>query len=92
MPWAATEANALFAGARIDQATGRRFATARGIAFEAKNSADGTWHGFPVPWESVPARIKDEWRKRRLVTRRQLNASLSVGKGDIHWALKTDDR
>src|ERR1700722_2083983 len=59
--WAATRAAELFAGAVVDQASGRRYATAEGIAFEAKPTADGTWHGFPICWESVPVAIKNDW-------------------------------
>lgn len=55
-PWSVTVAQALFATS-THGVDGRRYATARGIAFEAKPTGDGTWHGFPVPWESVPPAI-----------------------------------
>jgi hypothetical protein len=90
--WARTEASELFSTSCVDGATGRRYASKRGIAFEAKSTADGTWHGYPIPWESVPAAIKDKWLADGVVTRRQTRAFFKFEKGDIHWALKTDDR
>ena len=44
--WIETEAHRLFENASI--VGERRFATDRGIAFEAKPTSDGTWHGFPI--------------------------------------------
>lgn len=89
--WLATHASTLFAEARIDPQSGRRFATQNGIAFEAKPTADGTWHGYPVPWESVPPDIKDAWIDLGMVTRKQLRVFKRFEKTDIHWALTTDE-
>lgn len=89
--WAETEAQRLFTVATLG-ATGRRFATARGVAFEAKPTGDGTWHGFPVPWESVPPAIRNTWRERGFVTRRDMKVIGPEEPGDISWALKTDTR
>lgn len=90
--WADTKAAELFAEARVDEANDRRYATAEGIAFEAKPTADGTWHGFPIPWESVPAAIKNDWLCNGAVNRRQTKRYFRFDKNDIHWAMMTDDR
>lgn len=90
--WTGTIAAELFASAVVDPRTGRRFATRNGIAFEAKPTADGSWHGYPVPWESVPHRIKADWQAAGAVTRRALKAFASFGRDDIHWALQADLR
>ena len=41
-----------------------------GIAFEAKDTKDGTWHGYPVGWEKVDASLRNRWIKDGLVKRR----------------------
>ena len=87
--WGPTRAADLFSRAVEDQATGRRYATERGIAFEAKDSNDGTWHGFPVAWEDVPHRIKDRWLAERKVEKRDLKRRYD--RADVHWALRTDE-
>ena len=88
--WTKTRAAALFADARVDEAGGRRYATAEGIAFEAKSTADGSWHGFPIPWESVPVGIKNSWLRSKAVSRRNLKRFFRFNKDDIHWAMQTD--
>jgi hypothetical protein len=90
--WAATSAAKLFEGAIVDEASGRRYATAEGIAFEARKTADGTWHGFPIPWENVPAAIKNDWLRSRAIDKRQTKRYFRFDKNDIHWAMATDDR
>lgn len=76
----------------MDEASGRRYATAEGIAFEARPTADGTWHGFPIPWESVPVTIKNDWLRNGVVNSRQTKRYFHFDKNDIHWAMATDDR
>ncbi|WP_315780993.1 hypothetical protein [Bradyrhizobium sp. SZCCHNPS1003] len=90
--WAATKAAELFAGSVVDGKSGRRYATAEGIAFEAKPTADGTWHGFPIPWESVPVAIKNDWLRSGAVKSRQTKRYFRFDKNDIHWAMTTDNR
>jgi hypothetical protein len=87
--WKETEAQRLFAGALVDPDTGRRFATARGIAFEAKDTNDGTWHGFPLPWDDVPEAMQDQLRQHGRVTSAQLRRYSEVGTS-IDWALDSD--
>jgi hypothetical protein len=89
--WEGTPAAEMFGSAAISPEDGRRYATQCGIAFEAKSSADGTWHGFPIPWENVPAQIKDDWLDRKLVKGSQVKRYLSRPENDIKWALETDD-
>ena len=90
--WKETPAARIFAGAEIDPDTGRRYATERGIAFEAKPTGDGTWHGCPVPWESVPQKLRSKWKEQGAVAGRQIKAFLRFDKRDLFWALETDDR
>ena len=88
--WARTEAAAMFAKAEWHD--GRPFATARGIAFAARSTGDGTWHGFPVPWESIPVAVWQNWLARGVVRRRDIKAFFRFSKDDISWALATDLR
>ena len=89
-PWETTAAHRLFASATI-HSNGKRFATARGIAFEAKPTADGTWHGFPIPWESVPPDILAQWLEENKVMRKQVRLHKHHAGDDIHWALGGDE-
>lgn len=88
--WSSTPAETMFQTAAI-HSDGRRFATGNGVAFEAKPTADETWHGYPVPWQDVPAKIKNEWLARGLVKSADLKRYFSRPKKDIRWALDTDD-
>lgn len=88
--WKGTPAWELFVAATIHEADGRRYATRRGIAFEAKPTADGTWHGFPIPWEDVPATIKDQWLDEELVKGSDVKRYFTRPKKDITWALETE--
>jgi hypothetical protein len=89
-PWQKTRAHQLFAGALVD-ASGRRFATALGVAFEAKDTKDGTWHGFPIPWEEVPVDVLEAFKTSGAVTRRETRRYWIFEKGDISWALESDE-
>ena len=86
--WEETEAQAMLAESVL-AADGRRYATRRGIAFAAVSSGDGTWHGYPVPWQDVPRKILNAFVRKRRVTRRQTRQR--VDSADIHWALGSDD-
>ncbi|MGQ5489810.1 hypothetical protein ACUH78_13270 [Thauera sp. ZXT1-4] len=89
-PWKETCAHALFAKA-TPTADDRRYATARGIAFEAKPTGDGSWHGYPVPWESVPPAVVNQWLSEGKVTRRELRLNRRHEASNIHWALGADE-
>lgn len=68
----------------------RRYATANGIAFEAKLTGDGTWHGYPIPWENVPAAILKAWRDSGQVSKRDLRRYWTANPNDLRWALDSD--
>lgn len=90
--WSATIAHQMFEKAEeSDEEPGRWFNTARGMAFEAKSTNDGTWHGYPVPWEQVPNDLKERWRKEGRVSRKELRLYLSKPKNDYRWPLESDD-
>lgn len=91
--WAETIAHQLFKCAVKDPSgRQRRYATLHGIAFEAKPTADGSWHGYPIPWRSVPLAITNEWKKQGKVTRKQIRQHQHYAKTDIRWALATGDK
>ncbi len=86
--WEATEAHKLFARAVSSGNARRRFATASGIAFEAKPTGDGTWHGYPVPWEAVPAELVQKWIDGGEVHQRQIKKYWRKDQDDLHWAIE----
>lgn len=69
----------------------KRFSTKRGIAFVGHDTGDGTWHGYPVPWNDVPAALKERWRDAGQVTRRDLKRYGEFERSDLDWALRSDD-
>ena len=88
--WNLTPAHTLFGQAIQPPGSRRRFATANGIAFEAKPTGDGTWHGYPIPWESVPASVVDQWVDDKKVTPRQVKKHWRKGEDDLRWAIEAD--
>ena len=88
-----TEAHRLFAAA-VPHPEGeeRCYATMNGIAFEAKPTNDGAWHGYPIPWASVPDPIVVHWLDIGSVTTRQIRQHQSYPKSNIHWALENNIR
>jgi hypothetical protein len=88
--WEATQAHQLFEHAVSHESGRRRFATAKGIAFEAKPTEDGTWHGYPVPWEAVPPEIVQKWRNDGEVTRQQIKKYWKKDQDDLHWAIEAE--
>ncbi|MDR3440130.1 hypothetical protein [Telmatospirillum sp.] len=87
--WNRTKAHALFVEAF--ERDGRRWSTAGGIAFTALRSADGTWHGFPIPWDEVPEDVQHHLLEKGDVTRREIKRWKSFDRHDIRWALKSDE-
>lgn len=88
--WPQTLAHGLFQAAEPHpDGLARRYATSMGIAFEAKPSNDGTWHGYPIPWEGVPYAITNRWIEAGTVTKRQVKRHRQYPDNDIHWALET---
>lgn len=91
-PWSDTEAHRLLAESHVDpEGSEKRYATAKGMAFVAQNTRDGTWHGYPEPWNKVPAALKDEWLDSGRVTPRQLRQYSDFPRDRIRWALESDD-
>lgn len=86
-PWEETQAHAMLAESVLEG--GRRYATRRNIAFVAVPSGDGTWHGFPLPWQDVPRNVRNAFVRAGRVTLRETRRT--VDRGDIRWALGSDD-
>jgi hypothetical protein len=90
--WAATDAHRLFMASEYDpEGSGKRYATARGVAFVAQPSADGSWHGYPEPWHKVPSELKDKWLAAKIVSTRDLKHYSDFPQRNINWALESDD-
>jgi hypothetical protein len=90
--WQQTEAHRLFMISEHDpEGSGKVFATHRGMAFVALASADGTWHGYPEPWNKVPPALKDKWREAKVVSASDLRRYAEFPRGSIRWALESDD-
>lgn len=49
-----------------------RFATHGGQAFCAREHHPGVWHGYPVGWREVPPKVRIEWIRAGLISRRQV--------------------
>lgn len=86
--WRETEAHRLFSTS-IPHEDGRRYATARGIAFVALPTNDGTWHGYPLPWIDVPKDVRRDFIDQGLVKRSQTRRRMN--RQDNRWALDSDD-
>ena len=68
--WSVAEAQAL-----LDEAVPMgqaRVATRNGLAFVARPTSDGTWHGYPEAWDKVEPAIRQRWLADGRVTRRDL--------------------
>ena len=89
-PWSSTEAHRLFA-VSVSGSDGLPYAAARGIAFVARNSGDGTWHGYPVPWNDVPSDVQDKLIQAGQARRADLRRQPTIRQSDLRWALATDD-
>ncbi len=71
--------------------SGKRYATMNGIAFVAHPTEDGTWHGYPEPWNRVPADLKAKWQDAEKVTNRDLRRYKDFPKDSLSWALDSDN-
>jgi len=90
--WEKTVAHKLFNESELDPSgSGKRYATMKGIAFVAQPTGDGTWHGYPEPWNKVPADLKDKWQNAGLVTTRQLRRHKDFPRDNLDWALDSDN-
>ena len=57
---------------------------------DPRPTGDGTWHGYPIPWETVPAEIMRTWVDCKKVTPRQVKKYWRKDKDDLHWAIEAD--
>lgn len=89
--WSQTVAHKLFSEGECDVGSGKRFATSRGMAFVAQPTADGTWHGYPEPWNRIPDEIMSDWLSRGLVTKKDIKRYMDFSKEDVRWALASDE-
>jgi hypothetical protein len=91
-PWEQSIATEMLQDSELDpQGSSRRYATRRGVAFAAHDTRDGSWHGFPIPWNDVPSELKDQWVSQSLVSPRDLRKYSDKLKSDTSWALETDE-
>ena len=91
-PWDVTVAHSLFEESTSPTSGGpARYATRNGVAFKAVETNDGTWHGYPLPWNNVPAELKDLWLENEKVTKRELRRYKDFPSDNITWALEGDD-
>jgi len=54
----------------------RRFAFHEGKAYCAKEHSPRHWHGHPVGWKEVPAKLRTMWTKDGKISKREV---------DKHW-------
>lgn len=91
-PWQDTAAHTMFEESDLDpDGSGKRYATRNGIAFVAQETKDGTWHGYPEPWNKIPAALKDRWLDAGKVTPRDLRRYKDFPRSNVRWALESDD-
>lgn len=89
--WLSTPAQEMLNRSEPDpEGSGKRFATERGIAFAAQDSNDGSWHGYPEPWQNVPAALKERWLAAGVVKKRDLRRYMDSPTNSIRWALESD--
>lgn len=55
--------------AHPDASKNSRYATCRGVAFEARPHGSEEWHGCPVGWNEVPPSILNKWLREKKVRR-----------------------
>ena len=75
--WSHAQAQTLLDSSVSGAQGGRRFATAEGMAFAARQTRDEIWHGYPIPWSEVPEAIRRDMIASNQVTRRQIKKLLS---------------
>ena len=65
--------SALLATSELDPGrSGKRLATDGRHAYCGHEHSPGRWHGFPVGWPSVPAKIRTVWLADKRVSKRDL--------------------
>lgn len=90
--WLQTVAHTLFEQSELDPTgSDKRYATMNGIAFAALPTGDGTWHGYPEPWNKIPADLKAKWQDEGKVTTSALKKYKDFPKDNVIWALDSDN-
>ncbi len=63
--WKKTLAHDMFEQSEPDpDGSDKRYATMNGIAFVAQPTEDGTWHGYPEPWNKGAGRAQGKMAGR----------------------------
>ncbi len=52
----------------------KRYAVHNGMPYCAHEHQAGRWHGHPVGWKEVPPKLLLQWKKEKLVTKRQIDS------------------
>lgn len=65
-----------------------RFAVRDGMAFKGHEHAPGRWHGHPVAWNEVPAKLVNKWIKETRVSRREVRRLWSIE--DVEQSVRGD--
>jgi len=52
---------------------GKRYAVHDGRAYCAQEHLPNRWHGYPIGWRDVPAKLRTQWVKEGRVKKRQLD-------------------
>lgn len=91
-PWPQTKAQELFASSEpCPEGSKKRYATERGIAFAARETGCGIWHGYPIPWDEVPDELRVEWQNQGRVGAKDIKRYSNKPPKDTRWPLETDD-
>lgn len=65
------DGSALLAASETDpEQPGKRYATDGARAYCGHEHLPGRWHGFPIEWRAVPAKIRKAWLTEGRVTKR----------------------
>lgn len=87
--WTVTRAQALLEQSVTDITSRRRYTTGGGVAFEIRPTANHTFHGYPLPWDKVPAWLQNYWRRSGRVTKMQIRQYSEVETD--RWAMSSTD-
>lgn len=67
------QAQALLDASEVDDAMPRkRFVVDRATAYCALQHGPDRWHGFPISWREVPARLRRKWLNEGRITDRDM--------------------
>lgn len=89
--WPNSLAQEIFELSELDPKSGKRYATMKGIAFAAQRTGEGTWHGYPEPWNKIPAELKAKWQDEGKVTTSNLKRYKDFPKDNVEWALDSEN-